>query len=369
MNINTSSLWFNVAMVAALSGSFYFVGSVCGFTAPITVTPAPALSTPTNSVPIREASPFAYAKAFSKGCHLVGPFNSGNLSVFLVSRADANKALPQFVSLHDAIKKNLVTVSEGSTNELPIVNRSNKTVFVHSGDIFKGGNQDRMSQYDAIIEPGQSATLAAFCVEHDRSSPRGHEPSDHFTAPNLAGATNGSIGPMISAARLAGDQNQVWTNVWEAQHELENSTGEHVQDRRSRSSFELTLESSVMQQARRPYLEELMGIADSHAGTVGYIAYIDGAYLAGDVYCNHDLFRAMWPKMLANRATDAIMARRSALEPTESNPAQLTRPGGFVTSVNRRTQQIAKTSGKLAMFETIDCIDGTHVHATIARNN
>src|SRR5712671_8234141 len=84
---------------------------------------------------------------------LEGPFTQGNLSVFLVHGKD--KITGQtFITLQEALVTKKVVVRETrEVNELSIENLSSEEVYVQSGDIVKGGQQDRMLVVDLILPP------------------------------------------------------------------------------------------------------------------------------------------------------------------------------------------------------------------------
>ncbi len=82
---------------------------------------------------------------------LEGPFTHGNLSVFLVHGKDKIKSVT-FITLQEALVQKKVIVRETrSVNELSIENVSSDEVYVQSGDIVKGGQQDRMLVVDLIL--------------------------------------------------------------------------------------------------------------------------------------------------------------------------------------------------------------------------
>jgi len=375
--------------VSAVCGGAYVTINGASYGSPSAVhnsAPANAGSKMIRPVSIadNESSPLAYAKTFSSDYKLSGPYSSKNLQIYLLSGANKAEKWP-FLAVHDAIEQKKAKIAEtGDVNQLSITNKSDQVVFIHSGDILKGGNQDRMSQYDAMIPPRQTLALAAFCVEQDRWTKRGEESSENFAVPKpsslpsyfpakmkrspaLQGATNGCIGPMISAARLAGDQSAVWNTVSKAQSDLGYSTGANVKDSRSDSSFELTLEGPAMQKARLPYIDPLSDLPEKSETSIGYLAFVDGKYVAGDSYISHDLFMKMWPKMLCVRATDAIVATKQPMKVSGTNPATLLSAKAQRTEVNSRTTQVARSIGRLALFDTLDTKLQKSVHVSIAR--
>ena len=79
-----------------------------------------------------------------------GPFTHENLSVFLIH--GPNKTAKSLLTLEEAIDERKVIVYETrDVNELAIENVSNGDVFIESGDIVKGGAQDRTLKDDLIL--------------------------------------------------------------------------------------------------------------------------------------------------------------------------------------------------------------------------
>src|SRR5580700_9830170 len=120
---------------------------------------------------------------------LSGPFTHDNLTIFLIHGAD--KSAKHLLTREEAIDQRKVVVYETrNVNELAVENLSNEDVFIESGDIVKGGAQDRTLKDDLIL-PTKSGrvNISAFCVEHGRWSPRGNESIATFNSASDAIAT------------------------------------------------------------------------------------------------------------------------------------------------------------------------------------
>src|SRR5438067_3420560 len=154
-------------------------------------------------------------------CKLSGPYTHGNLTVFLVHGADKLKNRA-FLTLEEAMEKKVVVVHETeNVNELAIENRGDTDVYVQSGDIVKGGKQDRTIAMDFIV-PAKSGQLpiASFCVEHGRWQQRGAEDAGYFSY----GATVPSKEVKLAAKRSM-NQQEVWNEVAATQQKLSDSVG------------------------------------------------------------------------------------------------------------------------------------------------
>lgn len=130
-----------------------------------------------------------------------GPHTHANLAVFLIH--GSNQTAKKFLTLQEALQQHKVVVYEtGSVNQLAIENVSaDEDVYIQSGEIVKGGQQDRTLKDDLIL-PTKSGKvpIASFCVEHGRWSRRGQEAVRNFDSAPQAVASK----EMKMAVRVAG---------------------------------------------------------------------------------------------------------------------------------------------------------------------
>src|SRR5262249_57959614 len=106
---------------------------------------------------------------------VTGPIVHENLAIYLIHGESASGAVP--LTLDEALAKRAVKVHEtGNVNQLDIENLSGEEVFVQSGDIVKGGQQDRVLSVSLLL-PAKSGRIpiASFCVEQGRWTARGKE--------------------------------------------------------------------------------------------------------------------------------------------------------------------------------------------------
>src|SRR5436190_3404752 len=104
-----------------------------------------------------------------------GPVVHDNLAIYLVHGKSAGGPVP--LTLGEALVKGTVKVHEtGNVNELQIENLGSEEVFVQSGDIVKGGQQDRVLTVSLLLPPRSGRIpIASFCVEQGRWTARGKE--------------------------------------------------------------------------------------------------------------------------------------------------------------------------------------------------
>lgn len=286
-----------------------------------------------------------------------GPYTYKNLSVFLLHGKDRGEG-KNLLTLSEALASKKVVVYETkSVNELAIENLSNEEVFVQSGDIVKGGQQDRMLSVDLIV-PAHSGKIAisAFCVEHGRWTKRGAEASAHFSSSNDRAATR----DLKLAARSAKSQGQVWEKVEEAQAKLSRNAGAVVNDAASPTSLQLALENTKVRATADEYVKALAGIVEKHADAVGYAFSVNGKLNSAEVYASHALFQKLWGGLLKSNAVEAMAEAGRDANVTPPSGADVR---GFISesekgtpsqdeTVGSRVQLITRETKTNIMFET-----------------
>lgn len=292
---------------------------------------------------------------------LSGPKTHDNLAVFFVHGPETLDA-KSFLTLQEALGQKKVMVHEtGSVNQLAIENLApDEEVYVQSGDIVKGGKQDRTLPYDSIVGPSSGQVpIASFCVEQGRWSKRGEESSGYFSFSSSSLGTS----DLKRAASSPGEasQSEVWRNVARTQERLSQKLGESVKSGASASSLQLTLESQPVRTAIASYLAALSAAPDGNDDVIGVVAVINGRVLSADVYASRSLFRKLWPKLLEGAAIEAfIEASPGRSYDTVSEDAArkflAEAEGGAVCNdaVTERTYVQVKRSDRTLMFESCD---------------
>jgi hypothetical protein len=290
---------------------------------------------------------------------LEGPFTQGNLSVFLIHGKDRIKG-QTFITLQEAmIQRKVIVREKGSVNELTIENISREEVYVQSGDIVKGGQQDRMMAVDLILPPRSGKVkIAAFCVENGRWNRRGTEAATVFNS-----SANIIAGRELKlAAKNAESQGEVWRQVAVAQDKLSATTGTRVNGAASPTSFQLALENKKVQASADSYVKALGTIVNGKPDVIGYVFAINGKINSADVYASSSLFMKLWPKLLQASAIEAVaeLRRGEKFAPPPADAVQ-----GFLNDspkgtdekqkdVSSRVQMVTRESNENVFFETRD---------------
>jgi hypothetical protein len=278
------------------------------------------------------------------GTRLSGPLVHENLAVYFIHGTSAPGKVP--LTLDEALARGVVQVREtGNVNELQIENRGDEQVFVQSGDIVKGGRQDRTLMVSLVLPPHSGLIpIASFCVEQGRWSPRGNEDSTRFTtasaavpsremklsmkAPPVAqpAARPGVPGPALAGVDTGRRQQEIWDGVRKTQTRLNDNLGAPVSSSQSASSLQLALENDKLVGAQRAYVGALKAAGEAEDDILGYVFAINGTINSADVYPSNGLFRKMWGKLLDASAIEAIShkdAQRAAAPTAEAVAAFL----------------------------------------------
>lgn len=232
-----------------------------------------------------------------------GPYTFKNLSVFLVHGNDLFAAENMLILEEAVAAKKLIVHETGSVNELEVENLSDQPVYIQSGDIVKGGRQDRTIENDHVIMPKSGKVpVGSFCVEHGRWRQRGGETAEQFSSSKKQLASR----ELKLAARSAKSQGEVWSQVENMQQKLSEKLGKSVRSEESSSSLQLTLEDKELDKKVKEYADSIVKKIEKEKKTIGIAVAINGEMSAMDIYGNADLFGKLRSKLIDAAATEAL---------------------------------------------------------------
>lgn len=235
-----------------------------------------------------------------------GPFTHDSLTVFLLHGPDVLQG-KKILTLQDALVQKKAVVNETSNvNQLSVENTSDDTLlFIQSGDIVKGGKQDRAIAFDMLLPPKSGlVSIGAFCCESGRWTKRGSEAANYFAESNAQ-----IVGKDLKNAVIANDsskQGEVWQKVGETQGKLSRSVGKPVANEASLSSLQLALEDKQLNEKLTAYEKDLAGAVEGKNDVIGMALCVNGKVEGAEVYGSAALFQKLWPKLLKSAATDAL---------------------------------------------------------------
>lgn len=236
------------------------------------------------------------------------PVAHENLCVYLVHGPDAVSGAT-VLTLQEALERDLAVVHEtGDVNMLAVENRSpDCELFIQSGDIIKGGRQDRMIATDMLVAPGAGRVpVPAHCVEQGRWTNRGAEDAARFHKSDTFAA-----GKDLKYANQTFQQSAVWQNVSENQGKLRANVAANVTENASPTSFQLTVEAPAVKAKVAEY-EAALRAAGERKNVVGVVFVVNGQVTGAEVYGSNALFRKAWPKLLNAAAVEAVAERTDA---------------------------------------------------------
>ena len=308
------------------------------------------------------------------GYRISAPYTYKNLTIFLIHGKDSTNK-KNIITLQEALKLKVFKVYETSeVNELQVENISSQyDVFIQSGDIVKGGKQDRVLAISIII-PARSGrvSIESFCVESGRWEKRKGEDAQQFSSSEERLVSK----DLKVAANGQRSQSEVWSKVSEAQKKLTANTGVDVTANASGSSLQLALENTKVAATTEEYIAKLTELTRGKTDVIGYAFAINGEINSADIYVSNHLFNKLWPKMLKAAAVEAV---------SESTVASVNAPApkpaaiqGFLNEAEKGEAKQRTTSGKSkvvtrdsddsAVYEARDKTDAV-IHRNYVRKN
>jgi hypothetical protein len=265
----------------------------------------------------------------------------GNLAFYPVYLPGGGEKLGDVLTMAEAVEAGKFKIAEleegASVNTLEVRNDTAKYVILLAGEMVRGAKQDRIISFDVVIPPRGKVGVDAFCVEAGRWT----EVSKHFKyEKEIAPAS------IRSAAQGKQDQNRVWAEVSKVNAERGAVTGT---DALTASYDDAEFRADV-----KKYEKALKGLAKNKE-VVGVIVVAEGKVKAGDVFANHDLFAAVWPRLLTSYAMDAALAGELGAVPAasaiESYLAQLEDAERERTYADELQNRSSLSAGEMAAYE------------------
>ncbi len=263
----------------------------------------------------------ALAAAQNPAYRISAPYSHKNLTIFLIhGKNETSKT--NILTLQEAMQRQVLRVYETSdVNELAVENVSKQfDVFIQSGDIVKGGKQDRVLAVSIIIAARSGRIkIEAFCVESGRWQKRGNEDSNQFSSSNDRIVSK----ELKLAANGARSQQEVWARVSEAQDKLSRNVGGTVAAPTSHSSLQLSLENGKVAATADEYVRKLSNLIDGKSDVIGYAFAVNGEINSADTYVSNALFKKLWLRMLKAAAVEAVAEQNGRTAAAPAKPAMV----------------------------------------------
>ncbi|NUO00800.1 MAG: hypothetical protein HUU01_09300 [Saprospiraceae bacterium] len=188
----------------------------------------------------------------------------------------------------------------GAVNVLTVENRTNHPVFLMSGDVVKGGNQDRIIAEDMVVPPVAITDAPVFCVEQGRWQYREEDSGDAAAKKVYAfkGYYNVASGELRRTVKETKNQHEVWAKVGSITSANDATNGT--------SAYTGLEDSEAFVEARAQYLRYFDGKFDELENVVGVVAVNGNQIIGADVFAHPDLFKKQFPALLHSYITDAV---------------------------------------------------------------
>ncbi len=200
----------------------------------------------------------------------------------------------QYITLSEGMRtgkvkvKEFVTKGDADVHILSVINNSDKTILINSGELLGGGKQDRVVGETKLIPPGKEEQyVTVFCVEEGR-----------WTKKPRAFSHSGNIDMEL---RKTLDLTQRQADIWK---EITQSLA--AQNIKSATSQYLQLDRDI-EKADSAYRNFFNGkLAKTDSSFAGFLAISGDRILGTEIFVTPTLFRNAWESMLASFTKSAI---------------------------------------------------------------
>ena len=194
---------------------------------------------------------------------------------------------------------------EHSVNALTVQNKSQDTIFLMSGDVVTGGNQDRVIAQDQVVAPGTVRNIEVFCVEKGRwhyDDPAATENEKNIYA--FKGYYNVASPQVRSAVQRTGNQQEVWDAVARVTSANKAESGTHTY-----AALETANEAKTRRDACLRYFD---GKFADLPNMVGMVVVCGDRVLGVDIFGHPGLFRRQYDALLHGYTVEAATATCAA---------------------------------------------------------
>src|SRR3989339_1451366 len=228
------------------------------------------------------------------------PYIHKNMTLFIISKPQDNKPATNYITLDEGITQGKVKILEKENAEverLEIENNSDLPLFLQSGDIVKGGQQDRTIQISITIPPHSSKIdIPSLCVEQSRWTEWAGGAKFESTCQNAP-----SKGMRMAAQK--GDQSFQWASVGILKSQVSTNMG---LARSTTSSVNEELENPRVKETIAEYEKALTPLLRKHPNAVGMAFALNGEINTIEIFQSPKLFQKVSSKLLKSWSLESI---------------------------------------------------------------
>lgn len=245
------------------------------------------------------------------GLELDKAVSDGALTVFPLLGPD--KPGPDYLTLDEALAKNLAEVTEVSTEgrvpELFFENKGDDPILLVDGEILIGAKQNRVLNLTILVRPRSRITIPVSCVEQGRwsSSRASFTSADHaMFATAKAHKAEQVSASMRATGRRMSNQSAVWQDIEARLHKV----GAASPTRSVNAAFE----------HRRDHLEKAVAAASPLSRQRGAVYLVNGKLAGIELFDKASTYAKLAPKLARSYALDAAAGG----EPRKPDPLVVT---------------------------------------------
>ena len=223
----------------------------------------------------------------------------------------ANQSVQQYKTLAEAMTQSKFRITElkqfgremeAQVNALTVQNKSQDTVFILTGDVITGGNQDRVIAADYVIPPASVQQLSVYCVEQNRWQYYDQNAgAEEQKVAAFKGYYNVASPRVRNTIHRSGSQQDVWKAV--AHITTANNAGS------STATYAALEQENDMKAKRDAYLRFFEGKFAESDDIVGMMAVCGDQILSVDIFAHPDLFRRQFSSLLHGYVSEAVAAQ------------------------------------------------------------
>jgi len=223
----------------------------------------------------------------------------------------ANQRLDSYKTLAEGMEtpgfriteiKQFGRTQERTFNALTVQNKGRDTIFMMSGDVITGGNQDRVIAYDDVIPPGTIKNIEVFCVEKGRwqyTDTTARESEKAVYA--FSGYYNVASPEVRHAVQRTGNQQEVWSAVARVTTANKAESGTNT--------YTALEHENEFKTKRDAYLRFFAGKLTNEPNVVGMVVVCNGKVLGVDIFGHPSLFSRQYDSLLHGYATEAVTSQ------------------------------------------------------------
>jgi hypothetical protein len=213
-----------------------------------------------------------------------------NLILFPIVQRAGHSSQHRIISLHSAMRDGIIEVREtGRIEEIEVVNKGPDKVLGIDGQEVRGGRQNRVLNFSALIGEDAGSLISTLCVEEGRWAGA----ALNFSEGRIAHPTLRSLIARTTYLDGANLQRNVWSS-------LNRSFG-------TMRAYSATRSMADLYTSVDNDIQSLAGHMKPEEDQAGVLVVVGGRYVCIDVFESPSLFRDFLPILAESYAMDALL--------------------------------------------------------------